>query len=457
VSTKLWGGRFRDPLHPDVLTFSSSLSQDQRLALADLRASQAHARSLVRAGVLTEAELAELERGLRKLSNEWIAGELKPNASAEDIHSEIERWLTEKVGATAGKLHTGRSRNDQVVTATRLYLRHEIDRLVIAIRTLQKTFVSLAESHTGTLLPGVTHLQHAQPVSLAHHLLAYFWMLERDVERLKETRARVNQLPLGAGALAGTPFNVDRMETAKELGFDGVCENSLDAVSDRDFVAEFLSTASLILVHLSRLSEEWVLWATPEYGFIELSDAVSTGSSLMPQKKNPDVAELIRGRVGRLQGAWIGMTTTLKGLPLSYQRDLQEDKVHLFAGLDCVQECVQACQHLIEGTKFLPEKMSRSLKTDFSNATDLADYLVKKGVPFRSAHEAVGKVVVACLEKGCALTDFPLADLQSIHPEFGGDVVDGLAPEAVVAARQERGGTSPEAVRLQIKLAKEKL
>lgn len=456
MSTKLWGGRFRDPLHPEVLAFSSSLAQDQRLALADLRASQAHARSLVRAGVLTPAELEDLERGMRKLANEWIAGELKPSNGAEDIHSEIERWLSEKVGAVAGKLHTGRSRNDQVVTATRLYLRHEIDLLLTSIRTLQKTFVALAESHVDTLLPGVTHLQHAQPVSLAHHLMAYYWMLDRDSERLREARRRVNQLPLGAGALAGTPFNVDRMETAKELGFDGVCENSLDAVSDRDFVAEFLSTATLTLLHLSRLSEEWVLWATPEYGFIELSDAVSTGSSLMPQKKNPDVAELIRGRVGRLQGAWIGMTTVLKGLPLSYQRDLQEDKVHLFSGLDCVRECVQACQHLIEGTKFHPEKMARSLGTDFSNATDLADYLVKKGVPFRSAHEAVGKVVVACLEKGCALTALPLEDLQSIHPEFGEDVARGLTPEAVVGARKERGGTSPEAVRFQIKLAKEK-
>ncbi len=449
---KLWGGRFKTALNSSLLEFSSSLSQDQRLAFADLQASEAHARSLERAGVLSKSELKEIQAGLQDLADGWTI-----NPDAEDVHSEIERVLTEKIGAVAGKLHTGRSRNDQVVTATRLYLRGELDRLHVEIKTLQKQFIEAAEKNVGTLLPGVTHLQHAQPVSLAHHLLAYFWMLERDKERFLEIRKRVNQLPLGAGALAGTPFAVDRLHVARDLGFEGVCENSLDAVSDRDFAVEFLAAGTLTMLHLSRLSEEWVLWSTPEYGFIELDDAVSTGSSLMPQKKNPDIAELIRGRVGRLQGAWVGLTSVLKGLPLSYQRDLQEDKWHLFQGLDCVQSCLSATQDLLKGTHFLLGRMGQSLKTDFSNATDVADYLVKKGMPFRAAHEVVGKIVVTCLEKKCSLLELPLAEYRKFSGDFSEDIFAKLTPEAVVGARKERGGTAPEAVQLQLKLAREKV
>ncbi len=455
--SKLWGGRFEGGTDKEVEAFSTSIASDARLAAADLTASRAHARSLVKAGVLTEAEGLGLVSALEAMAGELAQGKRRFDPEAEDIHSEIEKWLGEKVAALAGKLHTGRSRNDQVATATRLYLRGEIDGDITQIRALQEWLVTTAEANLKTLLPGMTHLQHAQPVSLAHHLMAYFWMLDRDRARLADCRKRVNQLPLGSGALAGTPYPIDRLAVAKELGFEGVCENSLDAVSDRDFVVEYLAAGSLILVHLSRLAEEIILWSTPEFGFITLADSVTTGSSLMPQKKNPDVAELIRGRVGRLVGGLMGALTVLKGLPLAYNRDLQEDKVHLFQGVDTVRSCVRLAFITLKVTTFHPERMREAIAGDFSNATELADYLVHKGLPFRQAHEVVGKVVRHCVTEGTAIESLTPQQFAAFSPLISSDVGPWLLPERGVEARSTRGGTGSSAVTVQIEKAKEAL
>lgn len=359
-----------------------------------------------------------------------------------------------RIGALAGKLHTARSRNDQVATDTRLYLSYEITQLITALKELQKYFVQTAENHTETVLPGLTHMQHAQPVSLAHHLMAYFWMFQRDCERLNETQKRVLTLPLGSAALAGTGFPLNRKQVANELNFNSVSENSLDAVSDRDYLVEFLSDASLIMMHLSRLSEELVLWSMPEFKFVELSDKVTTGSSIMPQKKNPDVAELIRGRVGRVNGALIGALTMLKALPLAYNRDLQEDKFHLFTGLDTVKSCTRLMLVMLEEAKWKTENMAQALAGDFSNATDLADDLVKKGLPFREAHEVIGFVVQFCTKNKIALENISLAQLQSINSLFDQKSLDVLPHLTVMQARTSCGGTAPQAVAEQIKQAK---
>ncbi len=452
--SKLWGGRFEGPTDQEVEAFTTSLAWDTRLAAADLEASRAHAQSIAKAGVLTAEEGLKLVSALESLLGDLATGKLRIDPTAEDIHSEIERWLGEKVGDLAGKLHTGRSRNDQVATATRLYLRDAIDQDITEIRELQTWLVEAAEKNLKTLLPGMTHLQHAQPVSLAHHLLAYFWMLERDRQRLSDCRKRVNQLPLGSGALAGTPYPVDRAAVAAELEFEGVCENSLDAVSDRDFVVEYLSAGSLILVHLSRLAEEIILWSTPEFGFVTLADSVTTGSSLMPQKKNPDVAELIRGRVGRLVGSLMGALTMLKGLPLAYNRDLQEDKVHLFQGVDTVRSCVRLSLLTLKAATFHPERMRKALAGDFSNATELADYLVHKGLPFRQAHEVVGKAVNHCVKAGIALESLTTSQFQTFSTLIGADVGEWLKPERGVEARSTRGGTGTAPVLKQIEAAR---
>lgn len=451
--TKLWGGRFEGETDREVERFTESLSLDARLWAADLTASTAHARMLGATGVIPAAEAALLIEGLAGLAT--LEG--PPSADGEDVHSEIERRLTERLGPVAGKLHTGRSRNDQVTTATRLYLRGHIDELTAEIALLQRWLVDTAGRHAETVLPGTTHLQHAQPVSLAHHLLAYFWMLQRDRDRLADCRRRVNRLPLGSAALAGTSFPLDRNAVARELGFDGLCENSLDAVSDRDFVVEFLAAGALVMTHLSRLAEEIVLWSTPEFAFVELADAVTTGSSIMPQKKNPDVAELIRGRSGRLTGALMGALTMLKGLPLSYNRDLQEDKVHLFQGVDTVQACVRLSRRMLEGAKFRTDRMARAVEGDFSNATDLADYLVRKGLPFRQAHEVVGRIVRTCLENGTALEGLPLTALRAFSPLIDEDLLPLLVPAAVMAARTSAGGTAPSAVREQLASAESRM
>lgn len=455
--SKLWGGRFEKGTNKAVEAFTSSLTIDQRLADADLRGSLAHARMLTKSGVISHADGAALEKGLTELRQQLLQGAVAWSPEAEDVHSEIERLLTARLGEVAGKLHTARSRNDQVATATRLYLQEEVKALSGEIQSFQQLLVQLAESHRETMLPGTTHLQPAQPVSLAHHLMAYFWMLQRDRERLADGLKRISSLPLGAGALAGTGFPIDREQVRQALGFHSICENSLDAVSDRDFVAEFLSSAALIMVHLSRLSEELVLWSSPAFGYITLSDATTTGSSMMPQKKNPDVAELIRGRSGRLLGDWVGMMTVLKGLPLSYNRDLQEDKHHLFDGLDTVRASVRLMHLMIEEVTFHPQRMADTVTGDFSNATDLADRLVNKGMPFRQAHEVVGSIVKDCLREGIALESITLDRLRCHSSLFDEEDLKCLPPLAVMKARNSRGGTAPSAVAEQIRKAKELL
>ncbi len=439
------------PTHELVEAFTSSLSVDKRLWEADLTASRVHARMLGETGILTAEERDRLVAGLDRVRERGPL--LEPHA--EDVHSEIERLLFAEVGPVAGKLHTARSRNDQVVTATRLYLRGELDALAADLRALQACLVERAETTLEVYLPGTTHLQHAQPVSLAHHLLAYFWMLERDHERVLEIRRRVNTLPLGAAALAGTEFPIDREFVARELGFDRICENSLDAVSDRDFVLEFLGAANLIGLHLSRFAEELVLWSTPEFGFVTLSDAVTTGSSIMPQKKNPDAAELLRGRTGRLVGAYTTVSVVLKGLPLAYNRDLQEDKQPLFEGLDSVRQSVRIAGLMIQEATFHADRMRAALKGDFSNATDLAGFLVQRGLAFREAHEVVGKIVRECLADGIGLEDVPASRWKEYHPLLDETVAERLTPDAVVAARVSRGGTAPSSVRQQLSRARE--
>lgn len=451
--SKLWGGRFEKQTDEAVEAFTASIGVDARLWEVDIRGSIAHARMLGKVGVLTPEEADAIIAGLHALREDIAAGRIAFDPKAEDIHSEIERLLTERIGAVAGKLHTARSRNDQVATDTRLHLREGIDTLCEQIRLLQKWLLQTARNHLHTILPGFTHLQHAQPVSLAHHLMAYFWMFQRDRERLTDCRKRVNLLPLGSAALAGTSFPLDREMVAQELGFDGLCENSLDAVSDRDFVVEFLSCAALVMTHLSRLAEELVLWSTPEFGFVELDDSVTTGSSIMPQKKNPDVAELIRGRMARAVADLTGALVMLKALPLSYNRDLQEDKGFLFDALDTVLSSVSLMHLMLSRAQFRIERMRQAVRGDFSNATDLADYLVRKGMPFRQAHEVVGRVVQYCLKQGVALEDLDVAQLRTFSDLFGADAVQLLQPEAVMQARRSRGGTAPEAVHQQIQLA----
>jgi len=455
--TKLWGGRFEKETDQAVEAFTSSLEVDARLWEVDIRGSIAHARMLGKVGVLAPEEARTLIEGLQALREEIATGKVSWDPRAEDIHSEIERLLAERVGTVAGKLHTARSRNDQVATDTRLYLREGIDALREQVRALQQWLVDTAEAHLHTLLPGVTHLQHAQPVSLAHHLMAYFWMLQRDRDRLTDCRRRVNQLPLGSAALAGTSFPLDREMVAQELGFEGLCENSLDAVSDRDFVVEFLGCAALLMMHLSRLAEELILWSTPEFGFVELDDSVTTGSSIMPQKKNPDVAELIRGRTGRVVADLTGALVMLKALPLSYHRDLQEDKGFLFDALDTVSSSVRLMHLMLERAQFRTERMRQAVHGDFSNATDLADYLVRRGMPFRQAHEVVGRIVLHCLQQGRALEELSLEDLRAFSALFDADALQAIQPEAVMSARRTRGGTAPDAVRQQIALAREQL
>ncbi|MEK7355048.1 MAG: argininosuccinate lyase [Bdellovibrionota bacterium] len=456
--SKLWGGRFEKDMSREVARFTSSLELDVRLWKNDIRGSIAHARMLGKQAIIPEKESLEIIAGLETLRAEIEASLSKGvspfDAEAEDVHSEIERLLREKIGPIAGKLHTARSRNDQVATATRLQIMEEAEELIVSLLRMQRWIVAKAEEETETLLPGLTHFQHGQPVSLAHHLMAYFWMFERDLSRLKDFVKRTSSMPLGSAALAGTSFPLDRVSTAIELGFDNLCENSLDAVSDRDFVIEFLADASLLMMHLSRLCEELIIWSAPEHAYVTLDDSVTTGSSIMPQKKNPDVAELIRGRTGRAFGALVGALTMMKALPLAYNRDMQEDKFHLFQGSDVARSCVTLMAEMLEGAKFDRARMNASVAGDFSNATDLADDLARKGVPFREAHEIVGRVVMHCLKAGVALESLGVNELRSFHPSIDAATVASLKHDAVLKARTSRGGASPTAVREQIAKAK---
>ena len=451
---KLWGGRFAKDLDQEVAAFTGSLDIDERLWRADIKGSIAHARMLGSTGVIPPQEAAEIIEGLKAVAHDIEEGRAVFDRTAEDVHSEIERLLREKIGAVAGKLHTARSRNDQVATATRLEAAETVQQLQDNIRELQKWLLETAENETETLLPGLTHFQHAQPVSLAHHLMAYFWMLERDHERLGEAQARCRRLPWGAAALAGTSFALDRETVAQDLGFLALCENSLDAVSDRDFVIEILADASLVMMHLSRLCEEIIIWSAPEHAYLTLDDSVTTGSSIMPQKKNPDVAEIIRGRTGRAYGALMGALTMMKSLPLAYNRDMQEDKLHLFQGLDTAVTSVRLMLVMLRGASFDRGRMSASLKGDFSNATDLADDLASKGVPFREAHEVVGHIVRSCLEKGRALETLGVGDLKEFHAAYDEGSVAKLSHIAVMSVRTSRGGAAPAAVKKQIAAAK---
>ena len=451
---KLWGGAFEADTDALVERLNSSLPFDRRLWRHDIRASIAHATMLGAAGILPAEEAARIVDGLQAIEADLVAGSLQLPDSAEDIHTAIELLLRERIGPLAGKLHTARSRNDQVATDTRLYLRDAIDALDGMLRSLQTALLAAAEREIGTILPGYTHLQHAQPVLLAHHLLAYFWMLQRDRERLRDARRRVNVLPLGAGALAGTGFPVDRHLTARLLEFEAVAENSMDAVSDRDFAAEVLAAASLIAVHLSRLGEELILWSSPEFGFVRLHDSVTTGSSIMPQKKNPDVAELARGKVGRVLGDFVAVVTMMKGQPLAYNKDNQEDKESLFDAIDTLSTLLPPFTRMVETARFQRERMASALRGDFSTATDLADWLACQGVPFREAHHRVGTLVRRCLERGIGLEDLTEAELREWAPEFAARPLPDLSPRGSVEARQTQGGTATESVRHQIRQAK---
>jgi argininosuccinate lyase len=455
--SKLWGGRFSIDTHHEVEAFTSSLEIDQRLWQVDIQASVAHAQMLGRQGILPSAEANQIINGLREISEELKSGKATIDPTSEDIHSDIEKKLTQKIGAVAGKLHTARSRNDQVATDIRLYLRSEVLQISEVLSALQEYLITTATSHTKTILPGMTHTQHAQPVSLAHHLLAYFWMFQRDKERLHDSLKRINHMPLGSAALAGTGFPTEREQLAKDLGFDSICENSLDAVGDRDFIVEFISMASISMMHLSKFSEELILWSTPEFAFVELGDDVTTGSSIMPQKKNPDVAELIRGRVGLVYGDLMGALTMLKSLPLSYNRDLQEDKTFLFRSVDTLKSCLRLMHLMLTKANWKTASMEDALDGDFSNATDLADYLVTKGQSFRVAHEVVGKIVQYCLENRKKIELLTLEELKKFSSVYEADVLALLSHQAVMNARNSRGGTSPSSVLKQIEIAKSTL
>jgi argininosuccinate lyase len=448
--TKLWGGRFTGQADKTAEGFTSSLAFDRRLYRQDIQGSIAHVRMLGRQGIIAPAEAALIEQGLREIQAEIEAGTFPFRREYEDIHLNIEKRLIEKIGPVGGKLHTARSRNDQVVTDVHLWVKEEIQAIQGLIRHLQAVLVAQAEAHLDVIMPGYTHLQRAQPVLLSHHLLAYFWMLERDHGRLADCLKRADICPLGAGALAGTTFPIDREYTARELGFAAVYPNSMDAVSDRDFIVELLAAAAICQMHLSRLSEELVNWSSTEFGFVEMDDAFATGSSIMPQKKNPDVAELVRGKTGRIYGDLMALLTVLKGLPLAYHSDLQEDKERLFDAVDTLKACLQVTASMLATLRFNREGMARAVRQDFANATDLADYLAKKGLPFREAHEAVGKAVLYCIQQGKYLADCSLEELRQFSPLVEADVYAAIAPETCVALRTTLGGTAPDEVKRQL-------
>ncbi|NEQ57720.1 MAG: argininosuccinate lyase [Moorea sp. SIO4A1] len=455
---KTWSQRFESALHPAIACFNASIGFDIELIEYDITGSVAHAKMLAHTGIISESEAQQLVAGLEQIRSEYHQGKFNPGVDAEDVHLAVERRLTDIVGDVGKKLHTARSRNDQVGTDTRLYLREQIDQIRSQLRHFQEVLLNLAKAHVETLIPGYTHLQRAQPVSLAHHLLAYVEMLERDWQRLGEIRRRVNISPLGCGALAGTTFPIDRHHTAETLHFEGIYGNSLDGVSDRDFAIEFLCAASLIMVHLSRLSEEIILWSSQEFGFVTLLDSCATGSSIMPQKKNPDVPELVRGKTGRVFGHLQGLLVLMKGLPLAYNKDLQEDKEALFDSVNTIKACMEAMTILWqEGLEFRTERLASAVTEDFSNATDVADYLASKGVPFREAYNLVGKVVRGCLGSGKLLKDLSLEQWQALHPAFAEDIYQAIAPTQVVARRNSYGGTGFDQVRRGIQDACDRL
>ncbi len=448
---KLWAGRFSQETDALVHRFNASLSFDTRLWPYDIEGSIAHVNMLGACGIIPQSEAQTIAEGLQSLADDLEAGRVHLPPGAEDVHMGVEALLTERLGPVAGKLHTARSRNDQVATDLRLYARAAVGEVRRQIAQVQETLVTHAEAHQETLLPGMTHLQHAQPVRLAHHFLAYFWMLARDDERLADSLQRMDKLPLGAGALAGTTFPIDRQMVAHALGFGGVTENSLDSVSDRDFALEIIASLAIIMVHLSRLCEELILWSTPEFGWAQMGDNVTTGSSIMPQKKNPDVAELIRGKAGRVCGDLQALLMVMKGLPLAYNKDMQEDKEPFFDAIDTATLSLAVLGTLLQNTEFNAARMAGSLRGDFSTATDLADCLVRQGLPFRQAHEVVGKLVGGCVQAGRVLEDLTDDELRAASPLFGGaSATDLISPRGSADARKSEGGTGAASVAAQL-------
>jgi len=456
-TSKLWGGRFSEPTDSFVQRFTASVNFDQRMAAEDIAGSLAHAQMLCNVGVLSADELQQIQDGLATVQREIDEGRFQWSVELEDVHMNIEARLTELIGVTGKKLHTGRSRNDQVATDIRLFLRSAIDRIAGELTRLQAGTISLASANASTIMPGFTHLQTAQPVSFGHHLLAWNEMLERDYGRLMDCRARMNQSPLGAAALAGTTYPIDRAQTAAALGFDKPTENSLDSVSDRDFAIEFCSFAALLLTHLSRMSEELVVWTSAQFNFIELPDRFCTGSSIMPQKKNPDVPELVRGKVGRVNGHLVALLTLMKSQPLAYNKDNQEDKEPLFDTVDTVLDCLRAFADMVPAIKPRAQQMREAARSGFSTATDLADYLVGLGLPFRDAHEVVGKAVAHGVDTGLDLADMELATLQGFCADIGEDVFEVLTLEGSVGARDHLGGTAPNQVTAAAQRARQRL
>jgi argininosuccinate lyase len=454
---QLWSGRFKEPVDERVKRFSASVDFDRRLARQDIAGSLAHARMLAAAGIIARRDLKAIERGLAQIRREIEEGRFEWSVEAEDVHLNIERRLTAIVGEPGKRLHTARSRNDQVATDLRLWLRDEIDEIDKLLVALMRSLIDQAEKHAALAMPGFTHLQVAQPVTFGHHLLAYVAMLERDRSRFSENRRRVNQLPLGAAALAGTSFPIERERVARELGFEGVCENSLDAVSDRDFAIEFCSAAALAMMHLSRLSEEIVLWSSPRFGFVRLPDRYCTGSSIMPQKKNPDVPELVRGKSGRVIGSLVSLLVLMKAQPLAYNKDNQEDKEPLFDAVDTLKDALAVFAGMVAGMAPVPRAMREALAEGHATATDLADYLVRKGVAFRDAHEAVARAVREAERLGIDLARLPLATLKRFSPQIGPDVKPVLTVEGSLAARNHIGGTAPAQVRKAAARARKRL
>jgi argininosuccinate lyase len=452
-----WSGRFDEPVAELVKRYTASVDFDKRLALFDIQGSLAHAQMLAACGIISAQDLGDIQRGLAQIEREIIDGDFIWQLDLEDVHLNIEKRLTTLVGDAGKRLHTGRSRNDQVATDIRLYLRSAIDDIIELLRGLQAALLNLAQHHVHTILPGFTHLQVAQPVSFAHHLMAYFEMCQRDVERFRDARRRVNRLPLGAAALAGTSYPIRRELVAELLGFEAVCLNSLDAVSDRDFAIEFTAAAALTMTHLSRMSEELILWMSPRFGFIDIADRFCTGSSIMPQKKNPDVPELVRGKTGRVNGHLVALLTLMKGQPLAYNKDNQEDKEPLFDTVDTLTQTLRIYADMIGGIRVKPEAMRNAATQGYATATDLADYLVKKGLPFRDAHEAVALAVRYAERKGCDLSDLKLDELQQFSNLVADDIFGVLTLEGSLAARNHIGGTAPQQVEAAIAQARKRL
>lgn len=452
--TKLWGGRFQKSAEQWVDEFGASIGFDQQLVMEDLTGSIAHVKMLGDCNILPADDVNAILTGLEQLKEKAAKDELVFEVANEDIHLNLEKLLIDLIGPVGGKLHTGRSRNDQVATDVHLFLKNRVQEIVDSIKAFQKAIVTQAEQHVETIAPGYTHLQRAQPISFAHHLMAYFWMLERDQERLSESLKRIDISPLGAGALAGTTFPIDRQKAAKYLGFEHVYQNSMDAVSDRDFIVEFLSNASLVMMHLSRFAEEIILWSSQEFQFIEIDDAFATGSSIMPQKKNPDMAELIRGKTGRVYGNLFSLLTTLKGLPLAYNKDMQEDKEGMFDTVQTLNGSLQIFEGMVRTMTIHTKRLHEAVHQDFSNATELADYLATKGMPFREAHEVTGKLVFLCIQRKIFLLDLTLEDLQEASHLIENDIFDVLSPVSAVKRRNSLGGTGFDQVRLQIEKAK---